>query len=156
MMSSVCSSRFMPRNPTSAVGRRRVMPSSMPRPARKTGTTIGRGRFKCLPVILQIGVSISRSLTSKLRVASYASRVTNSETNSRKMLEGVFLSRKTVSLWSTSGWCKTWRSILSRLVQALHVKLAACRYFCVKYKQMWVKIYIFYLNLDSKNLKYKT
>ncbi len=41
--SRVSSLRTMPRKPTSAVGSSRVIPSSMPRPARRIGTTSGRG-----------------------------------------------------------------------------------------------------------------
>ena len=59
MMSRVSSSRAMPRKPTSAVGTSLVMPSSMPRPARRIGTTRGVGLVKavCQTVVLT-GVSM--------------------------------------------------------------------------------------------------
>lgn len=46
------------------------MPSSMPKPARSTGTMIGRGEASFLPVIGATGVSIGAATTDRLRVAS--------------------------------------------------------------------------------------
>ena len=60
----------MPRKPTSAVGSRRVRPSSIPSPARRIGTTIGLGLLSLVPVIMVTGVSISTGATATLRVAS--------------------------------------------------------------------------------------
>jgi len=53
---SVSSSRASPTNPTSALGSSRVMPSSMPIPARSTGTTRGLGRASFTPVASATGV----------------------------------------------------------------------------------------------------
>ena len=74
----VSSSRTMPRNPTSAVGRSFTIPSSIPRPARRIGTTIGRGSLIFTPWVVVTGVWISMGSTRTLRVASYASSVTSS------------------------------------------------------------------------------
>jgi len=46
------------------------MPSSMPRPARRIGTTIGRGFASSVPIVAATGVSISTSCTRTSRVAS--------------------------------------------------------------------------------------
>ena len=48
----------MPRKPTSAVGTSRIIPSSMPRPARRIGTTSGFGADSRTPVVGATGVSI--------------------------------------------------------------------------------------------------
>ena len=69
-MSRVCSLRAMPRNPTSAVGISRVIPSSMPSPARSTGTTSGRGREMPTPRASATGVRTVTGSTRMLRVAS--------------------------------------------------------------------------------------
>ena len=69
-ISRVSSSRRMPRKPTSAVGSMRVMPSSMPRPARRTGTTIGRGSESFRPTVGATGVWMGVSVTATSRVAS--------------------------------------------------------------------------------------
>ncbi len=74
--SRVSSLRTIPRKPTSAVGRSLTMPSSMPRPARRIGTTIGRGSLMRTPTVVVTGVVISCGETRTLRVASYASSVT--------------------------------------------------------------------------------
>ena len=68
--SSVSSSRTMPTKPTSADGISRVMPASMPSPARRIGTTKGCGRESRTPVIFWIGVSISAGSTRIWSVAS--------------------------------------------------------------------------------------
>ena len=60
----------MPRNPTSAVGSRRVMPSSMPRPARRIGTTMGPGSARRRQWAVATGVAISTFSTRTSRVAS--------------------------------------------------------------------------------------
>ncbi len=46
------------------------MPSSIPRPARRIGTTIGRGVASLTPVAEATGVSIATSRTATSRVAS--------------------------------------------------------------------------------------
>ncbi len=67
-----------PRNPTSAVGMSLTMPSSIPSPARRIGTTSGRGSLMRRPVVVVTGVRISTGSVRTARVASYASRVTSS------------------------------------------------------------------------------
>jgi putative tRNA adenosine deaminase-associated protein len=67
---SVCSSRTMPRKPTSAVGNSRTMPSSMPRPARRIGTTSGFGADSRTPWAGATGVRTSVGSTRTSRVAS--------------------------------------------------------------------------------------
>ena len=67
---SVVSSLTMPTKPTSAVGIRRIIPSSMPSPARRMGTTSGRGRVSSTPVVVVIGVFTSTGSTRTSRVAS--------------------------------------------------------------------------------------
>ena len=69
-MSSVSSLRAMPRNPTSADGAILVIPSSIPSPARRIGTTSGRGRASRKPVVSVTGVSIRTSSMATSRVAS--------------------------------------------------------------------------------------
>ncbi len=68
--SSVTSSRIIPRKPISAVGSSRVIPSSIPRPARRIGITTGRGWAIRWPVAGPTGVVISTSATRMSRVAS--------------------------------------------------------------------------------------
>ena len=63
-------SDFMPRKPTSAVGSSRVMPSSMPRPALRIGTTMGRGSARRRQRASATGVVISTSSVRTSRVAS--------------------------------------------------------------------------------------
>lgn len=70
----------------------------MPRPARRIGTTIGRGSEIFTPVVVVTGVVISIGLTFTLRVASYASSVTSSSVSCRKTGDGVRASRSTESL----------------------------------------------------------
>ncbi len=83
------------------------MPSSMPRPARRMGTTRGRGSARRTPTVVVTGVSISCGSTRTSRVASYARSVTSSSTRSRNVEDVVSLFRRTVSLWATSGWSAT-------------------------------------------------
>ena len=104
----------MPRKPTSAVGISRVMPSSMPRPARRIGTTSGRGGDSLTPADSISGVSTMHAVTRTSRVASYASSVTSSSVSRRKVGESVALLRSTVSLWATSGWSTMRSSTLER------------------------------------------
>ncbi len=56
--------------PTSAVGSSRTMPSSMPSPARRIGTTRGRGWESRTPVVAVTGVSMSTCSVRTSRVAS--------------------------------------------------------------------------------------
>ncbi len=67
---SVSSSRIIPRNPTSAVGSSRIMPSSIPSPARRIGTTSGLGEASRMPVVGATGVVISTASVRTSRVAS--------------------------------------------------------------------------------------
>ena len=60
----------MPRNPTSAVGSSRIIPSSIPSPARRIGTTSGFGAASLTPVVGATGVTISYGATRTSRVAS--------------------------------------------------------------------------------------
>ena len=83
------------------------MPSSMPSPARRIGTTRGRGLAIARPVVRVTGVSISTCSVRTFRVASYASRVTSSSVSWRNTGEVVFLSRRTESLWVMRGWSAT-------------------------------------------------
>ena len=68
----------MPRKPTSAVGTSLVMPSSIPSPARRIGTTSGRGSLIFTPIVSVTGVVIRTGATRTFRVASYANSVTSS------------------------------------------------------------------------------
>ena len=68
--SSVSSLRSIPRKPTSAVGSMRIMPSSMPSPARRIGTTSGFGVARWMPVVAATGVSMSKGAMRTSRVAS--------------------------------------------------------------------------------------
>ena len=68
--SSVSSSRAIPRNPTSAVGSSRIIPSSIPSPARRIGTTSGLGAASLTPVVGATGVTMSTGSTRTSRVAS--------------------------------------------------------------------------------------
>ena len=54
------------------------MPSSIPRPARRIGTTSGLGAARRMPVVGATGVVMSYGSTRTSRVASYASSVTSS------------------------------------------------------------------------------
>ena len=69
-MSRVSSSRAMPRKPTSAVGTSLVMPSSMPSPARRIGTTSGVGLVNAVPMVVLTGVSMVTGSVRTSRVAS--------------------------------------------------------------------------------------
>ena len=98
------SSRTMPRKPTSAVGSSRVIPSSIPRPARRTGTTSGTGVPRWHAGGVATGVVTSTGTTRTSRVASYARSVTSSSASRRNVGDGVRSSLSAVSLWATSGW----------------------------------------------------
>src|SRR5699024_10209253 len=98
----------------------RVRPSSMPRPARRIGTTIGLGLDSLVPVIVVTGVSIWIGATATLRVASYASRVTSSSASWRNTEEWVARSRSTDSLWATSGWSIS-RTRMARIYRTTQV-----------------------------------
>ena len=80
----------MPRKPTSAVGSSRTIPSSMPSPARRIGTTSGSGAASRTPWAAPPGGDLDR-LDPTSRVASYASRVTSSSASRRKVGESVLL-----------------------------------------------------------------
>ncbi len=67
---SVSSLRTMPRKPTSALGMRRIRPSSMPRPARRMGTTSGFGSLRVRPSAGATGVCTVMVSTRTSRVAS--------------------------------------------------------------------------------------
>jgi hypothetical protein len=97
------SSLDRPTNPTSAVGSSLVMPSSMPIPARRTGTTSGTGRASLTPLASATGVCTVSGCTRMPRVASYASRVTSSSVSRRNNGASVRESRKVVSLCAISG-----------------------------------------------------
>ena len=75
----------------------------MPRPARRIGTTSGRGGASFTPSAGPTGVCTVSGLTRTPRVASYASSVTSSSVSRRKVGESVRSSRRAVSLWATSG-----------------------------------------------------
>ena len=72
--SNVSSLRTMPRKPTSALGRSRVMPSSMPRPALRIGTMRGFGRARRMPTVGATGVSISLGSTRTSRGSAATGR----------------------------------------------------------------------------------
>ena len=93
----------MPKKPTSALGKMRIMPSSIPNPALKIGTTSGLGFAITKPLVFVIGVSTSVSFTIKCLVASYESSVTNSSTSFLKVGVSVFLSLRVVNLADTRG-----------------------------------------------------
>ena len=97
------SSRRSPTKPTSAIGSSRVMPSSMPMPARSTGTMSGTGLASLTPRAVPTGVSTETGWTRISRVASYASSVTSSSVRLRNVAVSVAASRSAVSLWVTSG-----------------------------------------------------
>ena len=112
---NVVSSRTMPRKPISAFGINLVMPSSIPKPARRIGTTTGVGFDISTPFIGATGVLICFGLTLISRVASYERSVTNSSTRWRNVGESVFSSRSTVNLCAIKGWSATWTFIMPTL-----------------------------------------
>ena len=67
---SVSSLRAMPTKPTSAIGSSRVMPSSMPMPARSIGTMSGLGGASLPPWAGATGVCTVTGSTLTSRVAS--------------------------------------------------------------------------------------
>ncbi|MPN24474.1 hypothetical protein SDC9_171873 [bioreactor metagenome] len=79
------------------------MPPSMPRPARRIGTTSGSGVVNRTPRASWIGVRTVHGSTRTLRVASYANRVTSSSVSWRKTGDAVEESRSRVSLCATRG-----------------------------------------------------
>src|ERR1041385_393626 len=82
------------------------MPSSMPRPARRIGTsTIGFARIA--PVDERSGVSISISSVFQLREASTKRKTDNSWRCCRKVSGVVCFARKIDRLAATSGWSLT-------------------------------------------------
>ena len=113
---SEVSSRTMPRNPTSAVGMSFIIPLSMPSPARRMGTTMGRGSAISTPVVSATGVVMVTGCTRSESVASYARSVTSSSASSRNVAEEVSSRRSRVSLWATSGWSMTRVRMLPRVV----------------------------------------
>ncbi len=68
--SSVSSFRYRPMWPTRAPGTIRSTPSTSPRPARRMGTTANFLPLRVGAVVLQMGVSTSRSVRGRSRVAS--------------------------------------------------------------------------------------
>ena len=60
----------MPTKPTLAIGISRVIPSSMPIPARSTGTISGLGSSSMAPVATATGVVTSTGVTRTSLVAS--------------------------------------------------------------------------------------
>ena len=66
-------------------------------------TMSGLGSAMRTPVVGDTGVTMSTGSTRTPRVPSYASRVMSSSTSARKIGDGVFTSRRTVSLWVMSG-----------------------------------------------------
>ena len=63
--------RAMPTKPTSAIGSSRVMPSSMPMPARRIGTISGLGAASLTPWAGATGVwTVDLGATRTSRVAS--------------------------------------------------------------------------------------
>src|SRR5215469_243735 len=94
----------MPTKPTLAIGSSRVIPSSMPMPARSTGTISGLGSLSRAVTATPTGVVTETSQTRISRVASYASKVTSSSVKMRKVAVSVLASRSRESLWMTSGW----------------------------------------------------
>src|SRR5829696_3957650 len=93
--------------PHSAVGINRVIPSSIPSPARRMGTTSGRGDDSLTPSAGATGVCTVTGVTRTWRVASYASSVTSSSVSRRKVGKLVVASRNAVSLCATRGWSTT-------------------------------------------------
>jgi len=84
--------------PILALGIKSSIPSTIPRPALKTGTIAISSPDSVLPVVLAIGVSISISFRGRLLVTSYAMSMDISLTNSLKSFGGVFLSLSIVNL----------------------------------------------------------
>ena len=66
----VSSLRTIPRKPTSAVGTSFTMPSSIPSPARRIGTTSGLGSLIASPCVSATGVVMVTAWVRTLRVAS--------------------------------------------------------------------------------------
>ena len=88
----------MPMKPTWAVGRSSSMPSTRPMPARMMGTIVMKSSSSTGNLLLQMGVSTSTSLVSKLRVTSNAMSIEISLSRVRKSRELVSLRRILVSL----------------------------------------------------------
>ncbi len=77
--------------------------STMPRPARSTGTNNG-GFASCTPVVVATGVCTLSSRNEAPRVASYTSMVVSSRSAVRKPALSVFASRIVVRRAAASGW----------------------------------------------------
>src|ERR687893_1573368 len=112
MGSAVTSSRKSPMNPTVALGSKARAPSSIPRPARRTGTRqtgpdISSTSVSVSGVFMRAGrVGISRVASATMIVASSFIACLNSGV-------GVRSSRRTASLWRTSGPSTTRRFFAS-------------------------------------------
>src|SRR5690349_19793334 len=89
--------------PTRAEGISCEMPSTMPRPARRIGTSVNFFPATWLPVVRSSGVSISTVSSGKSFVTSYAMSIAISLTSCLKSRVLVFLSRRIVSLCWISG-----------------------------------------------------
>src|ERR687887_292601 len=95
----------MPRCPTRASGSRRRKPSTIPRPARRTGT-IATSPSRRLPLAGSSGVSTVTSRVGRSRVASIASIAEASSSARRKAPCGVARSRRTTRRSARTG-CST-------------------------------------------------
>src|SRR5678809_1471031 len=86
------------------------MPSTMPRPARRIGTSVSFLPLTRRPMVRSSGVETDASSSGRSLVASYAMSIAISSTSSLKIFVGVSRSRRMFSLCCTSG-CDTTRSV---------------------------------------------
>ena len=70
------------------------IPSTMPSPARRIGTSVSFLPLMCQPVVLSSGVSTSLGSSARSLVASYAISIAISSTSSLKIFVGVSRSRR--------------------------------------------------------------
>src|ERR671917_874432 len=111
---AVSSSRWRPIKPTVAVGKRASAPSSMPRPARRTGTRQTGPEISSTSVSVS-GVRIRTGRVGMSRVASATMIRASSFIACLNSGVGVRSSRKTASLCRIKGASTTWRFFASSI-----------------------------------------
>src|SRR5215203_6936306 len=114
--------------PTVAVGSRARAPSSMPSPARRTGTRQTGPEISSTPVSVS-GVLMRTCLVGTFPVASATMMRANSFMACLKSGVLVRSSRRTASLWRLRGPSTTWRFFTSGVVSLIErVRLRQGRY----------------------------
>src|SRR5918995_4886618 len=115
---AVSSSRCRPMKPTVAVGSRARAPSSMPSPARRTGTRQTGPEISSTSVSVS-GVLMRTCFVGMLPVASATMMRASSFMACLKSGVLVRSSRRTASLWRLKGPSTTWRFFTSGLVSLI-------------------------------------